>query len=34
MYESAAAGAPVKVQDVLAGTVRAYQQPIDELWGI
>ncbi len=34
MYESAAAGAPVKVQDVLAGTVRAYQQPIDERWGI
>jgi UDP-N-acetyl-2-amino-2-deoxyglucuronate dehydrogenase len=34
MYESATAGAPVKVQDVVDGKVSAYQDPINEHWGI
>jgi hypothetical protein len=34
IYESATAGAPVKVQDVFDGAVSAYQDPINEHWGI
>lgn len=33
-YESATAGAPVKIRDVYYGTVSAYQDPIDEYWGL
>ena len=32
IYESAAAGQLVRFDDVLAGTVNAYQRPIDEYW--
>jgi UDP-N-acetyl-2-amino-2-deoxyglucuronate dehydrogenase len=31
-YESATLGAPVRYDDVLAGRVRAYQEPIDAYW--
>jgi predicted dehydrogenase len=34
IYESATAGVPVKVQDVIDGTVSAYQDPINRHWGI
>jgi UDP-N-acetyl-2-amino-2-deoxyglucuronate dehydrogenase len=34
IYESTTAGAPVKVQDVIDGKVSAYQDPINEHWGI
>ena len=34
IYESATAGVPVKVQDVCDGKISAYQDPIDEYWGI
>jgi len=34
LYESSTAGAPVKVADVYRGKVSAYQDPIDEYWGI
>ncbi|MEA3401755.1 MAG: Gfo/Idh/MocA family oxidoreductase [Armatimonadota bacterium] len=34
LYESAEANAPVKVADVREGRVSAYQDPIDEYWGI
>ncbi|MGD9498569.1 MAG: Gfo/Idh/MocA family protein [Armatimonadota bacterium] len=34
LYESAHAGEPVKVADVLAGRISAYQDPINEYWGI
>ncbi|MBN1136497.1 MAG: Gfo/Idh/MocA family oxidoreductase [Anaerolineae bacterium] len=33
-YESATAGEPVKFDDVLAGRIDAYQQPIDAFWKI
>lgn len=33
-YESAVAGKPVKYDDVLSGATHAYQDPIDEFWGI
>jgi len=33
-YESATAGRPVCYQDVLSGTIRAYQEPIDAYWKI
>jgi predicted dehydrogenase len=33
-YESATAGRPVKFVDVLEGRVNAYQQPIDDYWGL
>jgi len=33
-YESAAAGEPVKYDDVLSGEVCEYQRPIDEYWQI
>ena len=32
IYESDAAHRPVAVQDMLDGTVDAYQRPIDEHW--
>lgn len=34
IYESATAGVPIKVQDVYDGKVSAYQDPINEHWGI
>lgn len=34
VYESAWCGEPVRVVDVAAGRVRAYQAPIDEHWGL
>jgi UDP-N-acetyl-2-amino-2-deoxyglucuronate dehydrogenase len=34
LYESATAGAPVKVADVFDGKVSAYQDPINEHWGV
>jgi predicted dehydrogenase len=34
MYESATAKAPVSPADVFSGKVHAYQDPIDEYWGI
>ncbi len=34
LYESAHANAPVKVADVREGRISAYQDPIDEYWGI
>lgn len=34
LYESATAGVPVKVADVYSGRVCAYQDPINEYWGI
>ena len=34
LYEAATAGKPIKVADVEAGKVRAYQKPIDEYWKI
>ena len=33
-YESATLGAPVRFDDVLSGEVCAYQDPIDEFWGL
>ena len=33
-YESAVAGSPVKFEDVLTGKINAYQEPIDDFWGI
>ena len=33
-YESATAGEPVRYDDVLSGKISAYQDPIDEYWGI
>jgi len=34
LYESSTAGVPVKVADVYSGKVSAYQDPINEYWGI
>jgi predicted dehydrogenase len=34
IYESATAGTPIKVQDVIDGKVSAYQDPINQKWGI
>jgi predicted dehydrogenase len=34
MYESAFAGKPVKIADVISGKVSAYQKPVDEYWKI
>jgi hypothetical protein len=34
MYESATAKAPVSPADVFSGKVSAYQDPINEYWGI
>jgi predicted dehydrogenase len=34
IYESATAGQPVRVEEVLAGRVRDYQRPIDDRWGL
>ena len=34
VYESALAGSPVLLSDVIEGKVRAYQAPIDEHWGL
>jgi UDP-N-acetyl-2-amino-2-deoxyglucuronate dehydrogenase len=34
IYESATSGQPVRVDDVAAGKVDAYQRPIDEHWGL
>ena len=34
IYESAYSGQPVRVDEVAAGTIDAYQQPIDEHWGL
>ena len=34
IYESALVGQPIKVQDVFDGKVSAYQDPINEHWGI
>lgn len=34
ILESAEAGAPVAVADVLAGRVDAYQRPINEYYGL
>ena len=34
LLESAAAGQPVTIADVLSGAVRGYQEPIDEAAGL
>jgi predicted dehydrogenase len=34
IYESTTAGTPIKVQNVIDGKVSAYQDPINEHWGI
>jgi predicted dehydrogenase len=34
IYESAHSGGPVRVDDVAAGKIDAYQRPIDEHWGL
>jgi predicted dehydrogenase len=34
IYESSVANQVVRVDDVLSGRVRAYQQPIDDRWGL
>jgi hypothetical protein len=31
-FESATLGRPVKYDDVLNGTIRTFQKPIDEFW--
>jgi len=34
IYESATAGQPIRVEDVLAGRVRDHQRPIDDHWAL